>query len=419
MKEFIFYINGNKKLSGQVKISPAKNSVLKLMAASILADGKVIINPAPRIFDVLVMAELLSSLGADVKFTDKRIEIISEIKRFEADYNLVSKMRASILVLGPLLARYGKAKVALPGGCNIGHRKIDLHLEGLKALGADISYESGFIVAKAGKLKGAHINLPIPSVGATENILMAACLADGVTVIENAAREPEIVDLANFLNKMGARITGAGTSRIEVEGVRELKGTFHKPIPDRIEAGTFIMAALITGSEIEVKDVEPEHLSYVLKKLEESGARLEVGSDFVRVLKTEKLHGIDVATFPYPGFPTDLQPIIMALLTLAQGVSVITENIFDNRFLHAEELMRMGAKIEINGKHAIVYGVERLFGVPVKAMDLRGGAALVVAAIAAEGMTEVYDAYHILRGYEGFPEKLRNLGAQIEVGELS
>lgn len=419
MKEFIFYINGNKKLSGQVKISPAKNSVLKLMAASILADGKVIINPAPRIFDVLVMAELLSSLGADVKFTDKRIEIISEIKRFEADYNLVSKMRASILVLGPLLARYGKAKVALPGGCNIGHRKIDLHLEGLKALGADISYESGFIVAKAGKLKGAHINLPIPSVGATENILMAACLADGVTVIENAAREPEIVDLANFLNKMGARITGAGTSRIEVEGVRELKGTFHRPIPDRIEAGTFIMAALITGSEIEVKDVEPEHLSYVLKKLEESGARLEVGSDFVRVLKTEKLHGIDVATFPYPGFPTDLQPIIMALLTLAQGVSVITENIFDNRFLHAEELMRMGAKIEINGKHAIVYGVERLFGVPVKAMDLRGGAALVVAAIAAEGMTEVYDAYHILRGYEGFPEKLRNLGAQIEVGELS
>lgn len=419
MKEFIFYINGNKKLSGQVKISPAKNSVLKLMAASILADGKVIINPAPRIFDVLVMAELLSSLGADVKFTDKRIEIISEIKRFEADYNLVSKMRASILVLGPLLARYGKAKVALPGGCNIGHRKIDLHLEGLKALGADISYESGFIVAKAGKLKGAHINLPIPSVGATENILMAACLADGVTVIENAAREPEIVDLANFLNKMGARITGAGTSRIEVEGVRELKGTFHRPIPDRIEAGTFIMAALITGSEIEVKDVEPEHLSYVLKKLEESGARLEVGSDFVRVLKTEKLHGIDVATFPYPGFPTDLQPIIMALLTLAQGVSVITENIFDNRFLHAEELMRMGAKIEINGKHAIVYGVERLFGVPVKAMDLRGGAALVVAAIAAEGMTEVYDAYHILRGYEDFPEKLRNLGAQIEVGELS
>lgn len=419
MKEFIFYINGNKKLSGQVNISPAKNSVLKLMAASILADGKVVINPAPRIFDVLVMAELLSSLGADVKFTDKRIEIIPEIKRFEADYSLVSKMRASILVLGPLLARYGKAKVALPGGCNIGHRKIDLHLEGLKALGADISYESGFIVAKAGKLKGAHVNLPIPSVGATENILMAACLADGVTVIENAAREPEIVDLANFLNKMGARITGAGTSRIEVEGVRELKGTFHRPIPDRIEAGTFIMAALITGSEIEVKDVEPEHLSYVLKKLEESGARLEVGSDFVRVLRTEKLHGIDVATFPYPGFPTDLQPIIMALLTLAQGVSVITENIFDNRFLHAEELMRMGAKIEINGKHAIAYGVERLFGVPVRAMDLRGGAALVVAALAAEGMTEVYDAYHILRGYEDFPEKLRNLGAQIEVGELS
>jgi UDP-N-acetylglucosamine 1-carboxyvinyltransferase len=413
-------IRGQRKLTGEVRISAAKNSVLKLLSASILAETPVIIANIPRIDDVILMVELLRRLGAEIKWIDNKIKIIPSFKRFDADYDLVSKMRASILVLGPLLARYGQAKVALPGGCNIGHRKIDFHVKGLTTLGAEVSFEEGFIKAKAPRgLKGNFIDLPLPSVGATENLLMAAVLARGVTVIENAAREPEIVDLANFLNKMGARISGAGTSRIEVEGVSSLKGIDYTPIPDRIEAGTFIAAALITGSELTVTDVIPEHLSFVLNKFEEAGASFEVGQNRIKVLPSEKLTGIDIATFPYPGFPTDLQPLAMAVLTLAEGVSVITENIFDNRFLHAEELVRMGAKIEVTGKHAVIYGVKSLTGVPVRAMDLRGGAALAIAGLAASGTTVVYDAYHIFRGYDNFEEKLRSLGAEIERVEVN
>ncbi|MCX7832562.1 MAG: UDP-N-acetylglucosamine 1-carboxyvinyltransferase [Actinobacteria bacterium] len=414
MEKDIIRVVGGKELKGSVEISQAKNSVLKLMAASLLADDEVFIEKPPFIYDVNLMIELLKSLGATISTEGNGLKIIPQVNNFEADYELVSKMRASILVLGPLVAKYGRAKVALPGGCNIGHRKIDLHLEGLKALGASVDYESGYIVAKADRLKGSYIHLPIPSVGATENLLMAACLAEGKTVIENAAREPEIVDLANFLNKMGARINGAGSSRIEIEGVKKLKGTSHLPIPDRIEAGTFIAAALITGSELLIKNVVPEHLAYVLKKLEEAGARLEVEKNSIRVHRTERLRGIDVATFPYPGFPTDLQPLVMSVLCFAEGISVITENIFDNRFLHADELVRMGAKIEINGKHAIIHGVSKLYGVPIRAMDLRGGASLVIAALGAEGETIVYDAYHIFRGYENFIEKLKVIGANVE-----
>lgn len=419
MKDGVLIIKGKAQLNGKVRVSPAKNSVLKLMVASILADDEVTINGFPKIFDVHVMVELLKKLGAEVHEDEDGLKIVPTIKKFEADYDLVSKMRASILVLGPLVAKYGKAKVALPGGCNIGHRKIDLHLKGLKMLGAEVEFESGFISARARRLKGSYIYLPIPSVGATENILMAATLAEGETVIENAAREPEIVDLCTFLKKMGAKIEGEGTSRIIVRGVGGLKGTSHAPIPDRIEAGTFIVAALITNSQVEVENVIPGHLTYFLSKLEEAGAKLEFGTSSIRVLESGRLNGIDVATFPYPGFPTDLQPVIMSLLSLAEGVSVITENIFDNRFLHAEELMRMGAKIEINGKHAIIYGVEKLSGVPVRAMDLRGGAALAVAALAAEGETRIFDPYHIYRGYENFIEKMRCLGCKIESIEAS
>jgi UDP-N-acetylglucosamine 1-carboxyvinyltransferase len=361
------------------------------------------------------MAELLQRLGAEVKWNGNRITINPSVDSVEADYDLVSKMRASILVLGPLVARYGKAKVAMPGGCNIGHRKIDIHLSGLQALGAEIRIESGFVIAEARKgLTGTTVNLPIPSVGATENLLMAAVLARGITEIENAAREPEVVDLANFLLRMGARIDGAATSRIVVEGVDELKGVEYKPIPDRIEAGTFIIAGLITGGKIKIRNVVPDHLSYFIQKLGEAGARIKVRKDEIAVYPSGRLTGVDVATFPYPGFPTDLQPQTMALLATAEGTSVITENIFDNRFLHADELIRMGARIEVNGKHAIVSGTEKLFGVPVRAMDLRGGAALVLAGLAAEGHTDVYDAYHIFRGYENFVQKLLSLGAEIE-----
>jgi UDP-N-acetylglucosamine 1-carboxyvinyltransferase len=300
-------IKGNANLSGVVEISSAKNSVLKLMAASLLSsDPSTILNP-PKIFDVIVMAELLQRLGAEVKWNGNRITINPSVDSVEADYDLVSKMRASILVLGPLVARYGKAKVAMPGGCNIGHRKIDIHLSGLQALGAEIRIESGFVIAEARKgLTGTTVNLPIPSVGATENLLMAAVLARGITEIENAAREPEVVDLANFLLRMGARIDGAGTSRIVVEGVDELKGVEYKPIPDRIEAGTFIIAGLITGGKIKIRNVVPDHLSYFIQKLGEAGARIKVRKDEIAVYPSGRLTGVDVATFPYPGFPTDL-----------------------------------------------------------------------------------------------------------------
>lgn len=412
-------IKGGKPLSGTVEISCAKNSVLKLVAAALLGSGKSKILNVPDIEDVRIMIELLKRLGCGIQYKkDKTILITPEVKVFEAKYDLVSLMRASIVVLGPLVAKYGFARVALPGGCNIGRRKIDLHLKGLKALGADVSTEKGFIEARANKLKGAEINLHFPSVGATENIIMAAVLAKGETLIENAAREPEIVDLCKMLRKMGASIEGEGTATIRIEGTDRLSGVEYNPIPDRIEAGTYILAGLITNGRVKVKNVIVKHLEFLISKLREAGAKITTKKDSVTVYPGERLTGIDVATFPYPGFPTDLQAQIMSVLSKANGISVITENVFENRFLHADELIRMGANVDIQGKHAIIKGVDKLTGVPVRAMDLRGGAALCVAGLAAEGKTVIYNSYHIYRGYEDFIKKLNLLNADVGTIEV-
>lgn len=411
-------IRGGKPLQGTVKISSAKNSVLKLMAASLLSSSPSYIRNVPDIEDVRIMCELLKYLGCDVKLNKaKTLSIVPTVNRFEAPYKLVSRMRASIVVLGPLIARYGKAQVSLPGGCNIGRRKIDLHMAGMAALGADINVDKGFIVARADRLSGTRVNLHFPSVGATENLIMAAVLAEGETIIENAAREPEISDLCDFLRKMGAQIEGDGTSTIRIKGVSELKGAEHEPIPDRIEAGTYILSGVMTKGKIRVAGVREDHLEMFFEKLSEAGGQFSIRDGTVEIKQESRLKGIDVATLPYPGFPTDLQAPMMAALTLAEGVSVITENVFENRFLHADELVRMGAKIDVQGRHAIIRGVEKLSGVPVKAMDLRGGAALCLAALAASGETIVERAEHIFRGYESFVEKFRSLGAEIELVE--
>lgn len=409
------FIQGGTPLTGKVEVSGAKNSVLKLMVASLLSQEKCVIKKAPLIRDVKVMGEVLKYLGAKVSMGKGRVEVIPTVERKEAPYRLVSQMRASLQVLGPLLARMGEAWVARPGGCKIGRRKIDLHLKGLSLLGADISFEKGYIVAKGKKLKGARVFLDYPSVGATENIMMASVFAEGKTVIENAAREPEIVDLANFLKKMGAKIEGEGSSTIEIEGVEfPLRGVSHEVIPDRIEAGTFLIAGIITGGEVYVKGAEARHLEMFLLKIEEMGASVKVNKSGIKASFKNDLRPIDIATLPYPGFPTDLQPQTTSLLTLVKGTSVVTENVFDNRFLYVEELLRLGANIEVEGKHAIIKGVEKLSGAPVRATDLRGGAALVLACLAAEGKSEVEEVDHIDRGYENFVKKLQALGASIQ-----
>ncbi len=413
-----YLINGGKKLEGTVKLSGAKNSALKLMAASLLCSQKVVLKNIPEINDVFTMAKVLKEIGTGVRFyksSDKSIVEIdtSGINRFEASYELVSQMRASIIVLGPLLARFGRAKVALPGGCNIGSRKIDLHLFGLELLGAKIEVEHGFIEAKANSLHGTLIPLSFPSVGATENVMMAATLANGTTIIENAAREPEIVDLADFLNKAGAKIKGAGTSTIEIGGVNSLKPEEHAVIPDRIEAGTFIMAGILTGGNVTVENACCEHLKIVLAKLKEAGAWIKEFPDKIRV-SSRGLKSVNAVTLPYPGFPTDLQAPMAVLLSLADGTSIITENVFESRFMVVDELNRMGADLNIHGHHLIVKGVGKLSGTTVCAPDLRGGAALVLAGLAAKGKTEVLNIFHIDRGYENFDKKLRLLGADIE-----
>ncbi|MFY9313419.1 MAG: UDP-N-acetylglucosamine 1-carboxyvinyltransferase, partial [Tepidanaerobacteraceae bacterium] len=393
-------IEGGRPLKGTVKISSAKNAVLPVIAASLLTESECIIEDAPELEDVKVMTEVLNSLGAKALREGDSIKISAgTIDSFEAPYDLVRKMRASFLVMGPLLARKGRARISMPGGCAIGSRPIDLHLKGFAALGAQIELGHGFVEAKCDKLKAATIYLDFPSVGATENIMMAAALAEGQTTIGNAAKEPEIIDVANFLNSMGAKIRGAGTDIIKIEGVKELSGISYTVIPDRIETGTYLVAGAITGGNVLLENVVPEHLKPVIAKLIECGADITEEPEGLRVIGCERPVASDVKTMPYPGFPTDMQAQIMAFLSKACGTSMVIETVFENRYMHVEELKRMGAKIKIEGRSAVVEGVEKLSGAPVKATDLRAGAALILAGLAAEGTTKVMHTYHIDRGY--------------------
>jgi UDP-N-acetylglucosamine 1-carboxyvinyltransferase len=408
-------ITGGKRLCGEVRVSGAKNSALPILASTILGGGECVITNVPRVVDVLTMGKLLSILGAHVAQEGNRAIVKAEvIHSNEAPYDLVKTMRASVLVLGPLVARWGEAKVSLPGGCAIGSRPVNLHLAGVAKLGADISIEHGYITAKAKRLKGARIYFDTPTVTGTENLMMAASLAEGTTVLENAAKEPEIADLADFLTKRGARIEGAGTDVMTIEGVRELQGGEHEVIPDRIEAGTYLAAAAMTRGEVTITHCRPGHMEAVLTKLREAGAEVRAEKDLVRLTVPGTLKGTDARTLPFPGFPTDMQAQMVALMTLADGTSVVTETVFESRFMHVEELRRMGADIRVEGNRLVVTGRRQLTGAPVMASDLRASAGLVVAGLAAQGVTEVQRVYHLDRGYERIEEKLRALGADIE-----
>lgn len=409
-------IEGGHPLKGTVRISSAKNAVLPIIVAALLPETPSVIVDAPELDDVATICRVLESLGVGVEKWGRELHFdASTLERTEASYELMSRMRASFLVMGPLLARKGHAKIALPGGCMIGSRPIDLHLKAFEAMGADITIANGFVEARAPHgLKGADIYLDFPSVGATENVLMAAALAEGRTVIENAAEEPEIVDLVTFLSGMGANIKGAGTNVIRVEGVRALQGIAHTVIPDRIEAGTFMIAAAMAGGDVVVENVLTEHLKPLLAKLSEAGVTvIKEDMDRVRVRSDGHIRSTDIKTMPYPGFPTDLQAQFMALMTVGDGVSTVTETVFENRFMHAGELQRMGASIQTEGRKAIVTGVPFLTGAFVRATDLRAGAALTLAGLSARGVTEVGELHHIDRGYDHLVEKLQGLGAKI------
>jgi UDP-N-acetylglucosamine 1-carboxyvinyltransferase len=415
-----FYVEGGKRLQGGIEVSGAKNAALKFVAAALLAPGKTVLHHVPRIKDMHTMLALLDELGVRTNFSGSTLEIdASNVDSYTAPYELVRQMRASLVVLGPLAARFGEAEVSAPGGCNLGLRKFNFHVDGLRALGADVELDHGFIKASAPDgLRAAEVNFEYPSVGATENVMMAAVLADGVTIIENGAREPEISALAGFLNSMGAQVKGAGTGRIVIEGVRELRPTEWTVMPDRIEAGTFLMATAATGGDVTVTNALPEHLKMELEKLREMGVDIDAtpGSPGIRVSVDypASLSGVDVATLPFPGFATDLQAQMMVLLTQASGAGIITENVYENRLQVAEELNRLDAGIDLFGGHrALVRGPRRLSGTIVQAPDLRGGAALVMAGLVSEGTTVVDGATHILRGYEHFEEKLTALGATV------
>lgn len=403
-----------KKLRGEIRVDGAKNGALPLMAAALLAEEPCEIEDIPDISDVGIMSELLRSLGAEVVRDGSTMHIhTAKIVAHEAPYEYVSKMRSSFDVMGPLLARAGIARCPLPGGCAIGERPIDLHIKGFKALGAEVTFGHGFVEAKAKKLVGDTVYLDFPSVGATKNIMMAATLAEGITHIENAAKEPEIVDIANFLNKIGAKISGAGTDTIRITGVKKLGGARHTVLPDRIEAGTYLIMAGMLNSDVLIKNIEPSHLKPVIAKLKECGVELTEVDDAIRVKSTGKLKAVDITTLPYPGFPTDLQAQFMALLTTAHGNSVVMETVFENRFMHVSELNRMGAQIKIEGHSAIITGGSKLQGAQVRATDLRAGAALILAGLVADGNTEIHDIYHIDRGYNDLVGKLRGLGIKI------
>jgi len=410
-------IKGGHKLQGTVHISGAKNAVLPVIAASIIAsEGKSVIKDVPVLADVYTINEVLRNMNAEVGFENNTVTVDATNKlTTEAPFEYVRKMRASVLVLGPLLARYGHAKVALPGGCAIGSRPIDLHLKGFEAMGAEVHFGNGFVeVNVAGRLQGAKIYLDMPSVGATENIMMAAALAEGQTIIENCAKEPEIVDLANFLNKMGGKVVGAGTETIRIDGVEKLTGTEHAIIPDRVEAGTFMVAAAITGGNVFIENAVSEHLRSVISKLEEMDVTIKEENNGLRIIGPEKLKATDIKTLPHPGFPTDMQSQMMALMLRAGGTSVITETVFENRFMHVEEFRRMGAQAKIEGRSVIVEGPSDIQGAEVAATDLRAGAALVLAGLIADGITRVTELKHLDRGYVDFTEKLASLGADIE-----
>ncbi len=402
-------------LNGHLKVNGSKNSILPILAATLLTKDKCILHDIPKLEDVNVMCDLLSNLGAKITMLDENsLEIqADDITNYEAPYDLISKMRASFLVMGSLLSRINKARVSMPGGCAIGTRPIDLHLKGFKNLNINISSNKGYIQAESECIIGNHVYLDFPSVGATENIMMAACRAKGQTIIENAAEEPEIVDLANFINSMGGKIEGAGTRNIIITGVKELHGTNYTIIPDRIEAGTYMVAAVITGGELYIDNVIPAHVQPVISKLREIGAEIIEDDDSVIVRSNGIIKSTDIKTLPYPGFPTDMQAQFMLLLSLANGTSVINETIFENRFMHANELLRMGANIKIEGNTAIVNGLNNLTGTKVKATDLRAGAALILAGLIADGETEISEVHHIKRGYADIVEKLQSVGANI------
>ncbi|TQS72172.1 UDP-N-acetylglucosamine 1-carboxyvinyltransferase [Ornithinibacillus gellani] len=410
-------VRGGQRLHGTVKVEGAKNAVLPVLAASLIAsEGKSVIHDVPVLADVYTINEVLRNMEADVHFENNTVTVdASKRLKTEAPFEYVRKMRASVLVLGPLLARYGHAKVALPGGCAIGSRPIDLHLKGFEAMGASVEVGNGFVEARVnGRLKGAKIYLDMPSVGATENIMMAAALADGKTILENCAKEPEIVDLANYLNKMGAKIIGAGTETIRIEGVEKLSGAEHAVIPDRVEAGTFMVAAAITGGNIFVENAMSEHLRPVISKLQEMNVTVEEENNGIRVIGPETLKATDIKTLPYPGFPTDMQSQMMALMLCAEGTGVLTETVFENRFMHVEEFRRMNATMKIEGRSVIMEGPSKLQGAEVAATDLRAAAALILAGLRAGGLTRVTELKHLDRGYVDFAGKLARLGADIE-----
>lgn len=410
-------IHGGVPLEGDVWISGAKNAVLPILVASLLGDGPSRVSNVPHLQDVTTTMELLGRMGAQLSVGDRmQIEIDPRsMEHFEAPYDLVKTMRASILVLGPLVARYGRARVSLPGGCAIGSRPVDLHLHGLRALGAQVEVRNGNIEASADRLRGARIIMDTVTVTGTENILMAATLARGTTIIENAAQEPEVVDLADFLSSMGAQISGAGTNTITIEGVDSLQGTDYSVLPDRIETGTYLVGGAMTGGRVRCTRARPSHLDAVLDKLAETGADISVGDDWVELdMRGRRPRSVDITTAPYPGFPTDMQAQFTALNSIADGTGVITETIFENRFMHVQELQRLGADISVKGKSAIVRGVDRLNGAPIMATDLRASASLVLAGLVAEGVTTVDRVYHLDRGYEIIEEKLSALGARIK-----
>lgn len=409
-------ISGGKPLEGEIRISGAKNAALPILAATLLADSPVVIGNIPHLQDITTTMELLGRMGVNLTLGDKMtIEVDpTTITSLVAPYDLVKTMRASILVLGPLLAKFGTAEVSLPGGCAIGSRPVNLHIDGLRAMGADIDVENGYIKAKAKRLKGAVILMDMVSVTGTENLMMAAALADGTTLIENAAREPEVEDLANFLNSMGAKITGAGTDTITIEGVESLHGSEYNVLPDRIETGTYLVAAAMTGGKVKLKDTDASLLDAVIIKLRDAGAEIETGKDWISLdMKGKRPKAVNICTAPYPAFPTDMQAQFVAMNAIAEGTSTVVETVFENRFMHVQEMQRMGADIHIEGNTATCIGKEHLQGAPVMATDLRASASLVLAALVATSETEVLRIYHIDRGYERIEEKLTQLGATI------